>query len=137
MGVELSLLERCERLSSSGVMVVVEGASPSLIRPRGLVLFGVGVAAAAAADGGGGTSSLAAEFKQRASLKLVVGLGLRRVQRGRGGEELPLRKEVVGGMKELAVAAVLKVGGGREGRVWIRLSGMILEPGICCCQMGV
>ena len=114
MGVELSLLERCERLLSSGVMVVVEGASPSLIRPRGLVLCAVGVVAAAAAGDGGGTSSLAAEFKRRASLKLVVGLGLHGVHGERWGEEqLPLCKGVVGGMKALA-AAVLRKGGGRE-----------------------
>ena len=83
MEVELSLLERCERLLSSWVVVVVEGASASLIRPRGLVLVGgAGVAAAAAAaDGsGGGISSLAADFKRSASLKLVVGFGLRGVQ---------------------------------------------------------
>ena len=118
---ELSLLERCERLLCSWVVVVVEGASASLIRPRGLVLVGgagvAGAGAGAAADGGGGgTSSLAADFKRRASLKLVDGLGLRGVQGERWGEELlPLRKGVVGRMKALVVAAVLRVGRGRKG----------------------
>jgi len=116
---ELSLLERCERFLCSWVVVAVEGASASLIRPRGLVLVGgagVGAAAAAADGGGGGTSSLAADFKRRASLKLVVGLGLRGVQgEGWGEELLPLRKGVVGRMKALVVAAVLRVGRGRKG----------------------
>jgi hypothetical protein len=64
VGVRMSLLERWERLLSSDVVVVVEGTSPSLIRPRGLVLCAVGVVAAAAAGDGGGTLSLAAEFKR-------------------------------------------------------------------------
>lgn len=105
MGVRVSLLARCERSLLSGV--VEEGASPSLIRPRGFVLCDVGVVAAAAVGDGGGTSSLAAEFKQRPNLKLAVGLGLPGVQAERWGEEqLPLRKGLVGGMKALAVAAV-------------------------------
>lgn len=75
----MSLLERCERLLSCVVgLMGGERASPTLIRPRGLVLSDVDFVAAVDDDGAdGGTSSLAAEFRRRASRTLDEGLGLR------------------------------------------------------------